>query len=152
MKKLLFIVLLLNAVVALGQPFAFTDSTFKKGQFLPLWDIYFEMGSGHLMDGPQLQLDSLTQFLLRHPGLKVELGVHMDFRGDDDVNLWISTQRAISLKKHLTDKGVKSDHIVAIGFGENKPVLEYEDWKKLMDTHRCGYYGKTNRRVTVVIL
>ena len=134
-----------------GQPFKLDDHNVKKGQFIPLWDIYFELADGALQKRPQPQLDSVAMFLLNNKDISVEVGVHTDFRGDDKLNLKLSQDRADSLKKYLTAKGISSERITAIGYGETKSVIEYEDWKTLMDSHRCGYYGKTNRRVTIVV-
>lgn len=135
-----------------AKPFAFSDTTFKKGQFLPLWDIYFELGRPELKTTLQLQLDSLVDFLKNNKNLNVEIGVHTDFRGDDKLNLALSQKRAITLTDYLISKGILRSRLIAIGFGETKTVISYENWQKISDTHRCGYYGRTNRRITVVIL
>lgn len=135
-----------------SKPFAFSDTTFKQGQFLPLWDIYFELGRPELKTTPQFQLDSLADFLKKNKTLKVEIGVHTDFRGDDKLNLALSQKRAIALEEYLISKGVERNRLTAIGFGETKSVISYENWQKISDTHRCGYHGRTNRRITVVIL
>lgn len=135
-----------------SQPFNLTDTSVKVGQFQHLYEIHFELASANLQSSGLIQLDSLFKFLKNNSKIKIELAVHTDFRGDDNQNLALSKQRATSIQKYLVDNGISADRIKAIGFGENKPVIEYEDWKKLADTHRCGYYGRSNRRVTIVII
>jgi outer membrane protein OmpA-like peptidoglycan-associated protein len=152
MKKLFLILLILITLKSFAQPFSFSDTTFKKGEFLPLWDIYFELAKPQLMTIAQPQLDSLALFLVQHKTLNIEIGVHTDFRGDDNLNLELAKKRAITIGKYLMNKGIEKDRLILIGFGETKPIIEFEDWKKIMDTHRCAYYGKSNRRITVVIL
>lgn len=152
MKTKLFIALFLLSSLTFGQPFKFSDTTFVAKQFLPLWEIYFDFAKPSLQTRPQLQLDSLADFLIKNKSIKVEIGVHTDFRGDDKWNLDLSKKRAATLEQYLINKGVDKSKLVAIGFGETKPIIEYEDMKKITDTHRCGYYGRTNRRVTAVIL
>jgi len=134
-----------------SQPFNLADTNVKVGQFQHLYDIKFELGSANIILADVVQLDSLYQFLKNNPTVKIELGVHTDFRGDAKFNLELSKQRALSLQKYLADKGVTANRINPIGYGVTKPVIEYEDWRKLIDTHRCGYYGHSNRRVTIVV-
>jgi len=148
----LILIFSLFSIHVFSQPFYFTDTVIKKGQFLPLWEIHFDLASADLQVKPQPQLDSLVDFLIKNRTLKVEIGVHTDFRGEDNANLILSKQRANTLENYLIKKGVEKSRLKAIGFGENKPVIEYEDWKRYKDTHRCGYYKKGNRRVTVVVL
>lgn len=150
--KTLFIILSFTTLSSFGQVFSLSDSLVSKGQYVALYDIYFEFNKENLQETEQLQLDSLVTFLKKNTKVNIELGVHTDFRGSDDYNLNISQKRADFLKNYLQTKGISSNRIVAIGFGETKPVIEYEDWKKIKDTHRCGYYGRSNRRVTIVIL
>lgn len=150
--KTLFIILSFTTLTSFGQVFSLSDSLVSKGQYIALYDIYFEFNKENLKEIEQLQLDSLVDFLKKNKKVKIEVGVHTDFRGSDDYNLNISQKRAEFLKSYLQIKGISSNRMVAIGFGETKPVIEYEDWKKIKDTHRCGYYGRSNRRITIVIL
>ena len=150
--KTLLIVLTFTTLHSFGQVFSLSDSLISKGQYIALYDIYFEFNKENLQEIEQLQLDSLVYFLKKNKKVKIEIGIHTDFRGSDEYNLNISQKRAGFLKNYLQTKGINSNRIAAIGFGETKPVIEYEDWKKNLDTHRCGYYGRSNRRVTVVIL
>lgn len=145
------IIFILLASTGISQPFKLTDTSVKVGQFQHLYHIHFELGSSNLQITGLLQLDSILQFLKNNPTVKIELGVHTDFRGDNKLNLDLSKKRASTLQKYLVDKGIDATRIKAIGFGETKPVIEYEEWKKIMDTHRCGYYGRGNRRVTIVV-
>lgn len=153
MKKTIghILVFILLSFSGLSQPFNLADTNVKVGQFQHLYDIKFQLGSSNLFIADVFQIDSIYQFLKNNSTINIELGVHTDFRGDDDKNLELSKDRAASVKKYLVDKGISGDRIKAIGFGETKPVFEYEDWKKIMDTQRCGYYGRGNRRVTVVV-
>jgi outer membrane protein OmpA-like peptidoglycan-associated protein len=145
------IVLIFISATGYCQPFKLTDTDVKAGQFQYLYEINFGADSPHLQLTALVQLDSLVRFLNQNPSVKIELGVHTDFRGDDKLNLALSKKRAGTLRGFLVDRGIAPARIKAIGFGETKPVVEYEDWKKLTDTHRCGYYGQGNRRVTIVV-
>lgn len=134
-----------------GQPFSLSETVVDSGQFTHLYEIPFFAGSDSIIEGHYSQLDSLVEFLRINAFAEIELGVHTGFRGNETLNHELSSKRALKLKSYITSKGLSQYRIDAIGFGESKPVLEYEDWTELMDSHRCGYYGKGNRRVTVVI-
>lgn len=149
-KSTVFLILI--SLVGFSQPFSLKDSNVVTGQLAHIYDIYFDLGSPELQKRDQVQLDSLVNFLKYNETLKIEIGVHTDFRGDDNANLILSKKRATAIHNYLTSKGIASSRINVIGFGETRPVIEYEDWKKLLNSHRCGYYGRTNRRITVVIL
>lgn len=143
---------LLLASTGFAQPFKLTDTSVKTGQFQHFYNIHFEFGSSKIKTTDFIQLDSILLFLKNNPAIKIEIGVHTDFRGNDNLNLELSKNRAINLKKYLIDNGINTNRITAIGFGETKPVIEFEDWNKILDTHRCGYYGRSNKRVTIVVI
>jgi outer membrane protein OmpA-like peptidoglycan-associated protein len=137
--------------IGYSQTFSLADRNVKAGQFQHLYDIHFELGSSKLQSTGLIQLDSLIEFLKNNPTSKIELGVHTDFRGDDRQNLDLSKSRAKTNHKYLIEKGIATNRFRAIGFGETKPVIEYEKWESLIDSHRCGYYGRGNRRETIVV-
>ena len=47
---------------------------------------------------------------------------HTDSVGDDEVNQWLSEQRANSVKKYFTDLGIKQTQIIATAKGETEPI------------------------------
>jgi outer membrane protein OmpA-like peptidoglycan-associated protein len=127
-----------------------TDSTFTNGQFAMLYDVYFQFNESALQS-EQPQLDSLVVFLKNNDSLQVEIGVHTDFRGEESHNMNISKERAVELCNYMTKRDINHDRISCLGFGESKPAIEFEEWEKIADTHRCSYYEKGNRRISVVL-
>jgi len=55
--------------------------------------------------------------------LKISVNGHTDDLGDDEQNRVLSQNRADAVKAFLIEKGVNSDRINAIGFGESKPKV-----------------------------
>ena len=55
--------------------------------------------------------------------LRIELAGHTDDRGSENYNKVLSTQRAEAVRQYLISKGVSSERLVAVGYGETKPVL-----------------------------
>ncbi len=94
----------------------------------------------------------MVEFIKTHPDNIFELGIHTVTRGDDRYNLKLSQKRAQSLREYLLSEDVDSNSFITIGFGETKPVVEYEDIQKLKDTHRCGNYNIGNRQISLVVL
>jgi outer membrane protein OmpA-like peptidoglycan-associated protein len=47
---------------------------------------------------------------------------HTDNQGTAEHNLELSGQRALTIKKWLTDNGIDPKRLVAVGFGQDKPV------------------------------
>ena len=68
-------------------------------------------------------LDAVVSTLQGEPGiLEVEVQSHTDERGDDDVNLKLSEQRAQIVMKYLVEKGVAASRLTAQGYGETQPI------------------------------
>ncbi|MFW6043762.1 MAG: OmpA family protein, partial [Marinilabiliaceae bacterium] len=65
-------------------------------------------------------LDHLVRFLKNNPGIRVEVGVHTDSRGDADTNMTNSRERAESAVQYLTEKGVNASGITPRGYGESR--------------------------------
>jgi OmpA-OmpF porin, OOP family len=68
-------------------------------------------------------LDELVDFLNLNNNLSVEISSHTDARGSDVYNLKLSQERAKSVVDYLISKGIKSDRLVAMGYGETKLLV-----------------------------
>lgn len=64
------------------------------------------------------QLNRLIQFLKDYPNATVDLLGHTDSRGMSDFNMKLSLERAESVKKIITEKGVSAIRIKTYGKGE----------------------------------
>ncbi len=88
-----------------------------------LQNIEYEFNSAELTAVAKSTIDNyLLKVLNDNPTIKVEIGAHTDDRGSDDYNKKLSQQRAESVVKYLTQKGVNSKRLVAKGYGESKPI------------------------------
>jgi outer membrane protein OmpA-like peptidoglycan-associated protein len=68
-------------------------------------------------------LDDLVDFLNLNNNLSVEISSHTDARGSDVYNLKLSQERAKSVVDYLISKGIKSDRLVPVGYGETKLLV-----------------------------
>ena len=87
---------------------------------LGMTKIRFEKNSAKILPKSNDDLDKLAVFLNETPEIKVEIGSHTDARGDDFVNLELSSQRAKAVREYLMLKSVSPDRMIARGYGETK--------------------------------
>jgi outer membrane protein OmpA-like peptidoglycan-associated protein len=69
-------------------------------------------------------LDQLALLLEKNMDSKIALAAHTDSDGDDAKNLELSQKRADACSAYLLTKGIKTDRIVAKGFGETQPIAD----------------------------
>jgi len=101
-------------------------------------EVLFSKGSSEMGVGGKLQLDQLATTLLEIaleiPG-EIDWILRIDGHTDNDPihtakfpsNWELSTARAISVVKHLTDAGLPANRLVAAGFGQYHPLDKRTD-------------------------
>ncbi|UII26430.1 OmpA family protein [Fulvivirga maritima] len=135
------------------QPLVLSDQVvkkaeIKKGSVLVLENIYFAFGDAEIQSEALKDLDVLERFLINNPKVKIEISGHTDSKGDDELNLKLSQDRANNIRDYLIEKGISSDRIVAVGYGETKPMAPNEN----PDGSDNEEGRRKNRRTEVVIL
>ena len=93
-----------------------------RGLVLTLGDVLFDTGQATLKQGAYGTLDRLATALQEQPGRKVLIEGHTDNAGSDDSNQGLSERRAQSVQSALTERGVASNQITAVGKGEHSPI------------------------------
>jgi len=74
---------------------------------------------------PQYQplIHQAAEFIRRYPQMKILIAGHTDSRGSEEYNLKLSQRRAEAVRRALiTTEGIDPDTLVAVGYGESKPV------------------------------
>ncbi|NQY66405.1 MAG: OmpA family protein [Flavobacteriales bacterium] len=90
---------------------------------IALESIHFEFGKTNLSEAVKQSINSgLLVMLKENPQLVLEVMSHTDSKGSNELNIKISQQRAESVVKHLTNKGINKDRITAQGYGESNPI------------------------------
>jgi OOP family OmpA-OmpF porin len=70
-------------------------------------------------------LAALKAFLDANPQItKLRIEGHTDNAGDPTANEKLSGERSLTVKKWLIDHGVKAERLLAVGFGQNKPIAD----------------------------
>ncbi len=68
-------------------------------------------------------LNSLSDIIRRCPGMVVEVGGHTDSQGKAAWNMTLSEKRAAAVNQYLQQKGIPSERLVAVGYGETTPLV-----------------------------
>lgn len=105
--------------------------------------IYFDSGNTTIKSVSFPLLDELAKTMNSNPQVrKLEVGGHTDGDGEESKNLTLSQGRAEAVVKYLVEKGkVDAKRLVAVGYGETKPI----------DTNQTASGKAANRRVELVI-
>ncbi len=85
-------------------------------------NIEFETGSATISADSARLLDALTGAAILCSAYNIEIGGHTDTRGADDANLALSQARATAVREYLLAKGVTTEKITAVGYGETTPL------------------------------
>ena len=89
---------------------------------IPLENVFFEFNKYELKSESFSELNRLINFINKNSGVKLEIGGHTDNVGTADYNKKLSEQRAKSVVAYLLAKGVEKSQLVAVGYGEVKPI------------------------------
>lgn len=93
------------------------------GRNIVVGNINYDFDSAELTDEAKSVIQKgILSTLRENPGLVVEIGAHTDDRGDDSYNLDLSQQRAESVVRFLTERGIAGDRLKAKGYGESEPI------------------------------
>ena len=95
----------------------------ESGQTVPIRNVFFETGKAQLAAESSLELNRLVPIIQRHSNFSLEISGHTDDVGTDENNKSLSDKRANAVLKYLTSKGVSANRVVAVGYGESKPLV-----------------------------
>ena len=85
--------------------------------------VYFDSGkSTFKADGTPARLDAIKEILKNYPNAKFSIEGHTDSDGSDAYNQKLSEDRANAVKNALVNRGINSDNLSTVGFGESKPI------------------------------
>jgi OmpA-OmpF porin, OOP family len=96
----------------------------EKAVDLAAKNIFFKTGSYELLPSSFPALDTVSKILLKYPEIELQIEGHTDNVGMVRDNQKLSEQRAESILKYLRRNGVDVSRLTAIGFGEEKPIMD----------------------------
>ncbi len=86
--------------------------------------IEFDKGKASIKKKSFKALDNAAKLMKEYPEVKVEVSGHTDNTGDAAENKKLSQERADAVKAYLVEKGIDAARVVAVGFGDEKPVAD----------------------------
>lgn len=92
------------------------------GQLNSLGRISFEPGSSDLTNEGSIVVDNVARTLEQSPGSAIEVHGHTDSEGDEARNQVLSQERAQAVVSALAQRGIDTDRLTAVGFGESNPI------------------------------
>lgn len=150
-------VMLVAPILAFGQDqrrtFTLSDTIFPIGSVYTGCQI-LDSEKGSVLIRPEHQpcLDSVADLILRNPWMIIEVGCHTDQRGSDTFNLRLSRDRAGRIVNYLISLGVPDYRIVAVGYGERRPIYSQSEINKLTDKNEQKKRYAANRRTEFRII
>jgi len=91
----------------------------QEGSIIELKNLYFNFNDAAIRANARKDLDDLVAVLNQHPDMEIEIASYTDAVGSKDYNLGISQKRAEKVTEYLISKGINSDRLLPIGYGES---------------------------------
>jgi outer membrane protein OmpA-like peptidoglycan-associated protein len=105
-------------------------------------DVTFSTAASDIDSSFYAVLNDVAAVFVMYPATRVEITGHADSRGDEQYNLTLSHERALSVGNYLISRGVASNRIYAYGAGESQPVA----------TNDTEIGRARNRRVEILLI
>lgn len=121
--------------------------TIRTNEPIRLNSIYYDFDDDKILPQSEPDLQFLTDLMQQYPDMKIELSSHTDAQGRSDYNEKLSQRRADSAKKWIVAKGITSDRITAVGYGEKQILNRCLDGVECPDEEH-----RFNRRTEFKIL
>ena len=81
----------------------------------------FETGKDVIMPSSYQALNELASIMNKNTASKLHLEGHTDNVGNDANNMDLSDRRAKAVRAYLGAKGISTERITAVGYGETRP-------------------------------
>lgn len=103
--------------------------------------VFFETGLAAIKPESFDLLEEVSNVLKANPQvIKVQIEGHTDNRGKDELNMKLSKGRAEAVRRWMVEKGgVEEERLVAVGFGETKPIASNNNTKGRAENRRVEF-------------
>lgn len=99
------------------------DRVLEDGKFVTR-GILFDVNKAIIQKESFGVLNEVAEMMKAHKDLNFTIEGHTDNDGEDNYNLKLSAERAVAVKKALTELGISKDRLQTEGKGETMPVSE----------------------------
>ena len=112
-----------------------------RGFIVNLPDILFDTNESTLKPDAKIVIAKIAGILLIMQDLNLRIEGHTDSKGSEEYNQKLSERRADSVRTFLHNSGIDVNRMIAVGYGENRPVADND----------TADGRQQNRRVEIVI-
>jgi outer membrane protein OmpA-like peptidoglycan-associated protein/tetratricopeptide (TPR) repeat protein len=115
--------------------------------YLNIEPIYFDFNKWNIRPDAEVSIQKIIDYLNLYPQANVNIGSHTDSRASKAYNVQLSNKRAKSTMEYLIDKGISSNRLSALGFGETSLLNDCID-----DTLCTKEKHQQNRRSEFILV
>jgi len=105
------------------------------------FDVYFTTNSSLIQQQATFGLNKLATLLENNPHIHANIEAHSDWRGTDDDNCRLATQRLAAVSNHLIQSGSPAEQLLTTSYGEQANI-NHGSWGEEL------FY---DRRVTITL-
>lgn len=141
MKALLFSILFFCALTAVAQEYKLEGNEVKI-----IKEIVFETGSDKIKPESIAALEIIKQYLTDKTYIStLRVEAHTDNAGNAASNQTMSEKRALAVCKKLVELGVECKRLIAVGFGDTKPVADNSTMEGRAQNRRISFFNAALR-------
>lgn len=89
--------------------------------------IYFGYDKDDIVHRYELVLLAHAKKMLANPDLKLRIDGHTDERGSAEYNIGLAERRAKAVVRFIELRGIRSDRLVSVSYGKEKPAMNGHD-------------------------
>ena len=116
-------------------------------KYLNLKPIYFDLDKSYIRNDAKIVLEKILMYMNKYPETKVEVRSHTDSRASANYNKNLSNRRAFETVEYLISKGITTERIHGVGFGESQLTNDCDDTTKCSEEKH-----QKNRRSEFIII
>jgi OOP family OmpA-OmpF porin len=84
--------------------------------------VQFQSGKATLLSSSYDVLNAVADLMVTHPEYSLSISGHTDSQGEEKMNMRLSESRAQACYDYLVKKGINTNRITHVGYGESKPI------------------------------
>lgn len=125
----------------LSAAFPGSVATLEGNQIVPRSTIAYSVGKSEPLAESKRALEEVKRLLDAQPAITlVRIEVHTDAMGSSEANVALSKGRALELGRSLVALGVPCTRLIAVGFGETKPIASNDTAEGRAKNRRTEFF------------
>jgi outer membrane protein OmpA-like peptidoglycan-associated protein len=105
--------------------------------------ILFDTGKSTIKPQSADVLNNIADILDDYPNVNFRVEGHTDSTGSDALNKRLSGERAQAVVNYLIEKGIPSERMTSVGYGEERPIADNNTREGRRTNRRVEIHGET---------